>query len=509
MLALGACGLEPPFEAVAVATVSVTPGAAQLIEGDSLQLRATPRDAAGTELRDREIQWSSSDPRMASVQPCGLVRARSVAGTARITAASGAGSGSADVAVTANGAPSVQLLAPTYGAALRGSMVTLYAVAVDPEEGPLAGGAVSWSSNRDGGLGTGDSIAATLSAQTFETGVHRLIVAAVDSRGKGALDTLTVRITPSGVLQELVQSFSSDLDITVPAPAVMPGTSDGLPPNVFGHTAIGVVYLGRGSCPVGPFPRDTVGDDCPTMYRSYLPATVAPPRSLAVLRPAGVLRVAVLIVDHGNTNIAALASTEWPAAQDGVNARHAQLATRLRLPTPIVRFVNTNFIVPAADIGDASDRVSVANYLAGRGISVDGFDVFVSLDLDATTLAGGFAVLPNWVYMGCYFSSCGAATKDFDAAEIQSLAAAVYDHEIGHLWGWEHEWTTCPFPLGGICDGFITAPQLFGWTDVDGDGVPEVLDATPYGTSEDQQGRVWREARSGGGRKPSLPAPRR
>ena len=28
---------------------------------------------------------------------------------------------------------------------------------------------------------------------------------------------------------------------------------------------------------------------------------------------------------------------------------------------------------------------------------------------------------------------------------------------------------------------FIAPPILFGWEDVDGDGVPEILDSTPYG----------------------------
>ena len=40
--------------------------------------------------------------------------------------------------------------------------------------------------------------------------------------------------------------------------------------------------------------------------------------------------------------------------------------------------------------------------------------------------------------------------------------------------------------IGGILvklgfEPFISAPILFGWEDVDGDGIPEILDDTPYG----------------------------
>jgi hypothetical protein len=51
-------------------------------------------------------------------------------------------------------------------------------------------------------------------------------------------------------------------------------------------------------------------------------------------------------------------------------------------------------------------------------------------------------------------------------------------------WGWETHWTpTC----GGTRLGhepFITSPILLGWEDVDGDGIPEILDDTPYGRSD-------------------------
>ena len=93
----------PPAPA-AVATVSVTPASRALQRGETLQLAATLRDAAGATLSSRPIRWSSSDPAIATVSPEGVVAALA-AGTAVIAAASDGASGSASVTVTAPAAP--------------------------------------------------------------------------------------------------------------------------------------------------------------------------------------------------------------------------------------------------------------------------------------------------------------------------------------------------------------------------------------------------------------------
>ena len=62
-----------------------------------------------------------------------------------------------------------------------------------------------------------------------------------------------------------------------------------------------------------------------------------------------------------------------------------------------------------------------------------------------------------------------------------SVARAVYHHEVAHYWGWEHGWSpSCGATRLGF-EPFIASPVLFGWEDVDGDGVPEIVDDTPYG----------------------------
>ncbi len=107
-LLLAACGKEVvPVTApqgpdpVPVASVTVSPATASVTVGQTVQLTATPRDAAGNPLSGRAVAWVSSATRVATVSGSGLV-AGVAAGTATITASSEGQSGTA--AVTVSGA---------------------------------------------------------------------------------------------------------------------------------------------------------------------------------------------------------------------------------------------------------------------------------------------------------------------------------------------------------------------------------------------------------------------
>jgi serine/threonine protein kinase len=94
----------PPPQPAAVASIDVTPDPGSLKVGETRQLRAIPRDAAGTSLPGRPIQWSSSQPGVVSVTNGGFVTAVG-AGRATITAASEGERTGVEVTVTAAAAP--------------------------------------------------------------------------------------------------------------------------------------------------------------------------------------------------------------------------------------------------------------------------------------------------------------------------------------------------------------------------------------------------------------------
>ena len=83
---------------VPVNAVTVTPAAVSLAVGDTATLSATLTDSTGSALFGRAVEWSSSDPTVATVLATGFVRAIA-AGTATITATSEGHSGTAVVTV--------------------------------------------------------------------------------------------------------------------------------------------------------------------------------------------------------------------------------------------------------------------------------------------------------------------------------------------------------------------------------------------------------------------------
>lgn len=124
-----------------VASVTVTPKTAKFEEGDAVQLTAVARDAAGQQL-DETIDWSSSDPSVATVAN-GLVTGLA-AGTATITATSGAFSDQAVVTVHPR-VVFIEILGPTTPLLL-GTQRQFTARAEGPNEEPVEPAFV-WSSN--------------------------------------------------------------------------------------------------------------------------------------------------------------------------------------------------------------------------------------------------------------------------------------------------------------------------------------------------------------------------
>ena len=60
---------------IPIASIVVSPLQTTVTEGQTAQLRATVVDSAGTEVTDRPLDWTTSDPTRATVSPTGLVTA--------------------------------------------------------------------------------------------------------------------------------------------------------------------------------------------------------------------------------------------------------------------------------------------------------------------------------------------------------------------------------------------------------------------------------------------------
>lgn len=246
----------------------------------------------------------------------------------------------------------------------------------------------------------------------------------------------------------------------IPLPAVF--DPFGSPPCVATHVT-STAWLGAGAT------RQLL-----TLYTSANGAAVERQITSNALAPAGQIRMLTVLVRHATVGADGLAL--WADAQAGINADYASFAQARRLPGPIVTFQNTTVLIEPSAISDPRTRQGVTTALAAAGHSVDGYNILASVNADPARSEGGFAAA-TFLYMGNF----SAFPTPMEKAHYVSLARALYHHEVVHAWGWpgSHDWATNCSGLFGF--NFRVPPVLLGWEDVDGDGVPEILDPNPYG----------------------------
>ncbi|MCC6930789.1 MAG: Ig-like domain-containing protein [Gemmatimonadaceae bacterium] len=175
-------------QAVPVASVTVTPPTATILDGATLTLAASPRDSAGRALTGRTVTWASSANGVASVSSSGVVLAVAP-GTAIITASSEGKT--ATSTVTVNPVPVASVTVSPSTATLNvAQTLTLTARVADSTGAVLNGRTVAWASNR--------TTVATVNASTgvvtaVATGTATITAT---SGGKSGTSAITVAVVP-------------------------------------------------------------------------------------------------------------------------------------------------------------------------------------------------------------------------------------------------------------------------------------------------------------------------
>jgi len=278
---------------------------------------------------------------------------------------------------------------------------------------------------------------------------------------------------PSAELEAAVrQAYERELGLRIPRPAIYndPRSVDCRGEGQLTTTA----YLGERELVYMYLSRD----GATVTFKSDAVAFTSD--GLVTLPPAGTFRVLTVLVDYPETTGGSLAL--WEATQTEINKHHAEFASSRGYASPIVVFENTNVVVEASQIRDPrSDGDVISAVESQKGISAQGFDIIISINIDPGESEGGFAS-GTFVYVGNYAGWQGPLT----AGDMSQIAATAYHHEVGHIWGWTgtHDWAPSCGDTDLGFDPFSAPPILFGWEDVDGDGVPEILDPTPYGRSQ-------------------------
>jgi uncharacterized protein YjdB len=172
---------------VGVASLVVTPTAANISVGGTVQLSATPKDAAGTVLTGRTVTWTTSTPAIATVSAAGLVTGIA-AGPATITATSEGISASAAISV-ANVPVASVVVSPVTAVVLVGATVQLTATPKDASGNVLTGRSVTWASSAPA--------VATVSVTGLVTGVAASAVTiTATSEGMTGSAAVTVNLVP-------------------------------------------------------------------------------------------------------------------------------------------------------------------------------------------------------------------------------------------------------------------------------------------------------------------------
>src|SRR3989442_1032265 len=170
-----------------VASVTVSPTAPNMYVGGTVQLTATPKDAAGNVLSGRVITWTSSNAAIATVSATGLVTGVAV-GAATITATSEGQSGTAAVTVSSVPVASVTV-SPATANVFVGATTQLTATPKDAAGNVLSGRVISWTSS--------NAAIATVSATGLVTGlVAGTATITATSEGKSGTASVTVATVP-------------------------------------------------------------------------------------------------------------------------------------------------------------------------------------------------------------------------------------------------------------------------------------------------------------------------
>ena len=188
-----ACGdqepTEPPPQASIPSSVTVSPTAVTLLSiGETVQLTAVVHDQNGRTISNAAVTWASSDPSVAAASSSGLITATGN-GETRVTASSGAATGSAEVTVRQQ--VSSVMVSPSMADLAEGDTLRLRAEALDAAANEVAGTEFLWSS-ADVSVATVDS---TGLVQGLIRGTAR-ISAAADTISGTAEITVTLPYVP-------------------------------------------------------------------------------------------------------------------------------------------------------------------------------------------------------------------------------------------------------------------------------------------------------------------------
>jgi len=195
-------------------TLTVVPGAAASVTvsspnatpqaGETVQLTAVVRDRYGNLVPGAAVGWSTSDAKVATISPTGVLQALTP-GSVVVTASANGVSGSTALTVLSGAVASVTVSAPTL-TPKEGDAVQLTATARDQFGNLVPGLTATWSTS-DAGIA---AVSATGLLQTYTTGTVQATATMAGVSGTVALTISAIKLSVTIGAKEVVFSYATD-----------------------------------------------------------------------------------------------------------------------------------------------------------------------------------------------------------------------------------------------------------------------------------------------------------
>jgi hypothetical protein len=221
-------------------------------------------------------------------------------------------------------------------------------------------------------------------------------------------------------------------------------------------------------------------------------------QALPICRPEGVLTLLAVFIDYENLGVTA---DDVLAAFDAATRRLNEIyAGYTRAPVsaqPILQMETRGVVIRPPEARDDL-YLSPSTIQALTGLDPAAHQLVAIVDLDAADTARHLYVTrDDFDTFGLASGCCPCADPGVDIwvgidesvqlwGDDSRLLTTLLAHEVFHHFGYPgtHDWpcTEGTRVDASDCCGSSEIPALFlGWTDTDGDGIPELVDSTPYG----------------------------
>jgi hypothetical protein len=207
-----------------------------------------------------------------------------------------------------------------------------------------------------------------------------------------------------------------------------------------------------------------------------------------VTRPAGTYKMLVVFVDYEDSGITepeAMSALSEAAAD--ANDRYAHYKSGSPPSSMLKLIVEGVFVAYRPYANRPLMDPDILKRRTGRVMSSYDLVAQVDLHLGAATTNSGARGAALRSYTGKGADAVNAWVEVRRPEELQThLTRTLFDYELNQVFGWERTW---PCGNGGYAaNNFAADPApftlpslMFGWHDLDGDHVPEIVDVTPYG----------------------------